>query len=38
MAHRQIGITTREHALASLVSVPVRANQAPPTSELVAHG
>jgi hypothetical protein len=41
-AHRQIGITVREHALASLVGVLVRANQAPPASELVrelvAHG
>jgi hypothetical protein len=40
-AHRQIGITAREHALADLVGVLVRANQASTSElvrELVAHG
>jgi hypothetical protein len=42
-AHRQIGITVRQHASAlALAGVLARANQAPPASELVrelaAHG
>ena len=42
-AHRQIGITVREHAgVLALAGVLARANQAPPASELVrelaAHG
>jgi hypothetical protein len=42
-AHRQIGITVREHAdVLALAGVLARANQAPPTSELArelaAHG
>ena len=42
MAHHGIGITAREHALAGLVGVLARADQAPPASELAreltAHG
>jgi hypothetical protein len=42
-AHRQIGITVREHGgVIALADVLARANQAPPSSELVrelvAHG